>query len=175
MSVLLPQPAGLAANPVPASEKPTRVRFLVLGVLCAIAFIAYVQRYCIGVLAAPMRSAFGTTDQQMGWVMGAFFLTYSAFQLPAAWLAQRWGTRRALSVFAAAWSACTALGACAPNWQTLLATRLAMGAGEAGIFPCTMNTLSRWFPPTRRAWACGLLGSAMAVGGAAGTSLTGVL
>ena len=61
------------------------------------------------------------------------------------------------------------------SWPILLATRLSMGMAEAGIFPCSMNTISKWFPVTRRASVCGLLGSAMSVGGAAGVFLTGAL
>jgi ACS family glucarate transporter-like MFS transporter len=151
------------------------VRHLVLVGLCTIAVIAYVQRNCIGVLEEPIRKGLGMTEQEMGWVMGSFFLTYGLFQLPAAWIAQTWGTRRALSVFATFWSLTSALGAFAFAWPLLLGTRLMMGAGEAGIFPCSMNTISRWIPITRRAWACGLLGSAMSVGGAIGAFLTGVL
>jgi MFS family permease len=165
---------SVAECPLPQAA-PTRVRYVVLVALCAIAAVAYAQRNCLGVAAEDIRVEFGMTEQEMGWVMGAFFLTYGLFQLPAGWLAQTWGTRCALSVFAVIWSASTALGAFATTWPILLATRLAMGMGEAGIFPCSMNTISKWFPVTRRASACGLLGSAMSVGGVAGVFLTGVL
>ena len=111
------------------------MRHVVLGALCVIAAIAYIQRNCLGVAEQEIRGEFGMTEQEMGGVMGGFFLTYGLFQVPAGWLAQTWGTRRALSVFAAFWSVGTAIGALAMSWPILLATRLSMGMAEAGIFP----------------------------------------
>jgi MFS family permease len=170
-------PSRQSADPVAdwsvvMDKAPTRVRYLVLAALCTIAAIAYLQRDCIGVLVDPIRADLGITREDMGWVIGAFYLSYGLFQLPAGSLAQTWGTRRALSLFATIWSVCTAIGAAATTWPLLLTSRLAMGAGEAGIFPCSMNTISQWFPITRRASACGLLGASMAVGGATGVFLT---
>ena len=70
-----------------------------LGALCVIAAIAYIQRNCLGVAEEEIRGEFGMTEQEMGWVMGGFFLTYGLFQVPAGWLAQTWGTRRRIVGF----------------------------------------------------------------------------
>jgi nitrate/nitrite transporter NarK len=50
-----------------------------------------------------------------------------------------------------------------------------MGAAQAGIFPCSANSLSKWFPSTQRGLPSGLLASFMSIGGAAGAFLTGQL
>jgi len=160
------------------------VRYLVLGWLCAAAAIAYACRNSLAVaektirddLAWQDRSLFGlvlTPEDQMAWVMSAFFLSYTVFQLPAGWLSRVWGTRRALPVFAACWSLATALLAVAPGWGLLLTGRLAMGTAQAGIFVCANNTNARWFPPTGRALPSGALGSFMSLGGALVSALAG--
>src|SRR5262249_46567651 len=116
------------------------------------------------------------SDATMGDIMGAFFVAYAIFQLPAGWLGNAWGSRWALPVFAAVWSAFTALAALAQGSVLFLVSRVGLGAGgAAGIFPCAMATLARWFPGTQRALVSGVLGSFMGIGGALGLALTGTL
>jgi ACS family glucarate transporter-like MFS transporter len=151
------------------------VRYGVLAALCLAATIAYIQRNSIAVAERTIRLDLGLTRAQMGQVMSAFLLTYALFQLPSGWLAYRWGTRRALSLFAALWSAVTGLFALAVSFPALLLARLGMGAAQAGVFPCSTSSIARWFPLTRRGLASGALGSFMSVGGAVGFILTGEL
>jgi ACS family glucarate transporter-like MFS transporter len=169
------------------------VRYRVLAWLCVAATIAYVHRNSISVAEGDIRSDLCLTEQEMGWVMSAFYITYAFFQVPTGWLGHVWGTRRALPIFAASWSLATALfglagvlatllaltvsvpAALLAGFLVLLAARLAMGAVQAGIFPCSTLTTALWFPPTGRALPSGALGSFMSVGGAAGAILTGFL
>ena len=53
--------------------------------------------------------------------------------------------------------------------------RLIFGVSQAGIFPCSANTLSKWIPESRRGFASGLLGSFMSIGSAVGSFVIGVL
>src|SRR5262249_426313 len=147
----------------------------VLGALCLAATIAYVQRNSIAVAERTIRLDLGLTRAQMGQVMSAFLLTYALFQLPSGALAHRWGTRRALSLFAALWPGLTGLLALAASFPALLLARLGQGAAQAGVFPCSTSSIARWFPLTRRGLASGALGSFMSVGGAVGFILTGAL
>lgn len=179
------QEAQAPVSPDIGSE-PTHARYLVLVWLCGAAAIAYICRNSIGVAEEAIRTDLGlesfrifgselTPKDQMGWVMSAFFITYSLFQLPGGWIGQVWGTRRALPVFSVVWSIVTGLMGLAQGFVGLFLTRFVSGAAQAGIFPCTTNTTARWFPLTARAFANGTLGAFMSVGGAAGTILTGVL
>jgi MFS family permease len=158
----------------------------VLAWLCLAALIAYIPRMCIGVAESTIREDLGLQEEnvlgfrlkaedQMGLVMSAFFLSYAIFQLPGGWLADVWGTRRTLTLFALLWSAATCLGALAAGLPLLLLSRLAMGAAQAGMFACTTLTIAQWFPLRRRALASGALGSFMSVGAAVSALLTGLL
>ena len=166
---LLPHPGGLRAS------QSTRVRYLVLAWLCVATAIAYIDRGCISVAEKLIRTDLGLSEEAMGVVMSAFFLTYAFFQIPGSWLAQVWGTRRAIPLFAAVWSLATALCGFATGSGMLLASRLVMGAAEAGIFPASIGVIKRWFPPERRAVVSGVLASFQGVGGAIGAALSGVI
>jgi MFS transporter, ACS family, D-galactonate transporter len=102
-------------------------------------------------------------------------LAYAIFQLPGGWFANRWGTRIALPLMAITWSAATAgLGFGWGLWS-LAAFQFLNGTAQAGLFPGSVNTISKWFPPERRAFPSGALGGFMSVGGAITTSVTAAL
>ena len=128
------------------------MRYGVLGILCAAATIAYVQRYAINDLATPISEDLLLDKNQMGSVMSGFFTAYALFQIPAGWLGERWGSRRALSLYAVLWSLLTGLmGFCGNLWSLLVVWSL-MGTAQAGLFPCAMIAIRDWLPATRRAW-----------------------
>ncbi len=158
------------------SEPPLILtRYAVLVWLCAAAAIAYIQRNCIGVAAGTITSELGLTLKQMGAVLGGFFWGYAVFQIPSGWLADRWGTRRLLSLLAIAWSLATAAMALAISFEWLVTLRFLGGAAQAGIFACATRTISHWFPTTERGMTSGFLGSFMSVGAAVGANATGLL
>lgn len=153
---------------------PTHTRFIVLAGLCAAAALSYVSRNAIGVAESTVRADLGLTKEQSGWLMSAFFISYSVCQIPGAWVGQRFGARRALPAFAIVWSiatAATALG----GFVNVLAMRVVKGVSQAGLFPICTGVVAKWFPKTGQAFATGALGSFMSVGGAVGAALTGWL
>jgi sugar phosphate permease len=157
------------------SSHATLVRYQVLAFFCAAAAIAYIQRNGLGVAVPLVKADLEIGDKLMGLVMGSFFATYSLVQVPAAALACRWQTRKALTLFAVLWSLATVAIATAPTWHVLLAAQLAMGAAQAGLFPAATLSLTAWLPVTRRGLSTGALASFMSVGSAAGTRLAGNL
>ena len=164
-------PTELESRPSPASA----ARFFTLAWLCLAATIAYICRNSIGVAEGSIRADLKLSDEQMGAVMSAFYLTYSLGQVPSGWLAHIFGTRRLLPVLSALWSLATAWMAQASGFWLLFGARSAGGLAQAGIFPCSTNTVAKWFPETGRAFASGCLASSMSLGGAIGVALTGFL
>jgi sugar phosphate permease len=154
-------------------ERPTRARYLVLAWLCAAAAIAYLCRNSIGVAESTIREELGLTADEMSYVMLLFFLSYGLGQLPTGWMGDRLGSRRMLAVFAVGWSAATAAMGLAFGLPLLIATRLLNGLAQAGLFPCSTNSIARWSPSSQRALASGMLGSSMSIGGAIGSAITG--
>ena len=117
----------------------------------------------------------GLSVNQMGWVMTAFFITYALLQIPSGQLADRFGNRVVLPLFAVVWSLATAATAFVGGLWGLLVWRLVAGSGQAGLFPGSVIAISSWIGISRRALACGALASSMSVGGAVAVALTGVL
>jgi sugar phosphate permease len=152
------------------------VRFQLSVWLAAAAAIAYVCRTSISVAEKTIREDIGLTEDQMGFILGpAFFWSYALAQIPGGTLGQSVGSRRALTYFSLALSGASAFMAAAYGYALLLAGRLLGGIAQAGLFPCSALSISKWYPKTERALASGILGAAMSVGAALGAAVTGEL
>lgn len=154
--------------------RTTWVRYQVLAALCLAAAIAYTSRNCLSVAAGVVRAELGLSLPQMAWAMSAFFWGYALAQIPAGWLGQRIGPRRALSLYATLWSLCCLGFTLTSGFRSLILIQVVFGVAQAGIFPCSAAILANWLPTSRRALASGLLGSFMSLGGALGSFLTGL-
>lgn len=147
----------------------TRVRYAVLAVATANAFILYLDRVCMGavVQSSSFQKELGLARGHVGDVLAAFFFAYALGQLPAGWLADRFGPRRMLVTYILAWSTCTALTGFAGGLLSLIAVRGACGLMEAGAYPASALLVTRWFPFHHRARA----NSVVAFGGRIGNAL----
>jgi sugar phosphate permease len=155
--------------------RPTYVRHVVLAALCLITTINYIQRNSLGGAETTVRADLHLERKDTGDAMGAFFLTYALCQVPSGWLAQRWGGRRALTIYATGWSILMAFTAAARSKEDLVVTRGLMGAFQAGIFPCSTMILAAWYPATRRGFTSAMLNSFMLTGGVIASWLTAQL
>ena len=114
---------------------PTRVRNCIIASSTLVAVLLYLDRTCIMQIAASMefRSEFSMLDSnedgpaRQGHFMSAFFFTYALGQVPAGWLADRFGARGMMTGFVLLWSACTVLTGLAANFAMLIAARLLFG------------------------------------------------
>ena len=153
----------------------TTIRYRALAWLTLAAAIAYLSRNAVGVAESTIREDMGLSLTQSGWFMGAFFWTYSLFQVPSGWLGERLGTRIALSIFALAWSVATFGIGVAPGFWLLIVAQLVMGVAQAGIFPASCNSIGHWMPLGQRSLGCGILAAGMQVGAILASGLTGML
>src|SRR6516162_2677135 len=93
---------------IPA-EKPTNVRYGVLGFACVLSMVTYLDRVCFGTVAPFVQSEFGLKSEDMGWIFGAFTFAYAIFEVPTGWLGDMFGPRKTLIRIVLWWSLFTAL------------------------------------------------------------------
>jgi D-galactonate transporter len=126
--------------------------------------INYVDRANLGVAAPFIQKELGLSGTQTGWVLGAFFWTYAAFQLPSGWAVDRLGARAVYALAVVWWSLFTGATAVARGFASLLGFRLLLGAGEAPAYPCNAKVVADWFPKQERAFATSIFDSGARVG-----------
>lgn len=143
-----------------------KYRYRVGLLLFLLAVITYLDRVCISVAGPRIQEYLHIGPQQWGWVVGVFAISYSLFELPGGWMADRFGPRIILTRIVLWWSIFTALTGAVSSFPLLLLTRFSFGAGEAGAFPNAAATIAAWFPASERGRAFGFLSMAMQTGGA---------
>jgi hypothetical protein len=120
----------------PDLRQPTQARnYALLAMLCAASAIAYVQRSAIAMAAPFIRGDLRLDTIQFGLVMSAWSAGYAIGQIPSGSLADRWGSRRSLTLFALMWSVATGMLATARGYHSLLMLWTLMGLAQAGLFP----------------------------------------
>jgi MFS family permease len=147
--------------------KASRARYGVIAFAISLAVLSYIQRVAISQAAGPISHDLHLNQAQMGFVFGAFGLSYALFELPAGLLGDRLGVRRVLSQIVLAWSIFTALTGAAWDITSLWVVRFLFGAGEAGCFPNLTRMLSVWLPARERVSAQSLMWACTRWGGAA--------
>lgn len=149
--------------------RPTGIRYALLGVATANAFLLYLDRSCMGavVQSESFRTGLGLSKDEVGNVLASFFFAYALGQLPAGWLADRFGPRRMLLIYILLWSACTAMTGAVGGLISLAIVRCACGLAEAGAYPASSRVVARWFPIDQRARAS----SVVAFGGRVGNAI----
>src|SRR5260221_6860467 len=130
-------------------------RYRVLSLLFLLSIITYLDRVCISVAGSRMQSELGLTPTMWGWVVGAFTISYAAFEIPSGVWGDKYGPRRVLTRIVLWWSAFTSLTGAASSFAVLIGVRFLFGAGEAGAYPNIASSVSRWFPKGERARAVG--------------------
>jgi MFS family permease len=157
-----------AVEPIssPSSEPPTRTRYGVLGFLCSLSFVLYLDRVCIGQAVVPIQDELGLTNTQMGYALAAFTIAYGLFEVPTGRWGDRFGSRGVLTRIVIWWSVFTALTGAATGLVVLVVVRFLFGAGEAGAYPNVARIIARWFPRGERGAAQGIVITTAQLGGA---------
>src|ERR1043166_9094132 len=154
-------------------QQPTRIRYLVLALTVCVAVLLYLDRYCLGYITPYVREGLKLSDGEIGFLLGAFFYTYAIGQIPAGWLADRYGPRVMLAIYLAIWSVLTALMGLAQGFMMLLLLRFGCGLFEAGGYPACAGLIRRWIPYNQRGLASGIVSMGGRIGGAITPAITG--
>jgi predicted MFS family arabinose efflux permease len=153
------------------SARPAGRAKFVLGMLCFVYVLNFLDRQLLSILAKPIQDDLGVTDGQLGLISGLYFaLFYCLLAIPVGWLADRSNRVRVLAAACALWSAATAACGLSANYSQLAAARMAVGVGEAGGVPPSYAIISDYFPPGARGTALGLFNFGPPIGQALGVA-----
>lgn len=154
-------------------EPISRVRYFLAFWLFILSGVAFLDRTNISITGLEISREYGIGNQELGWVFSSFLIGYAVFQVPAGWLAARFGPRRVLTFGVLSWCAATAATAMLPSGighalLLLMMVRFALGAGESVIYPAANQFVARWVPLEER----GVINGLILAGVGAGSGLT---
>ena len=143
-----------------------RKRHGVLGLLCVVSAITFLDRLALPVAEPFIRTQLHLNAAQWGWVLSAYVLSNALFEIPSGALGDWVGQRMELTRIAAWWSICTAATAWCRSFVQLAGARFLFGIGAAGAYPNAAGAIARWFPKKEHARAQGYVWGASRLGGA---------
>jgi ACS family glucarate transporter-like MFS transporter len=151
------------------AEHHSRKRFLLAFWLFVLSAISFLDRTNISIAGLQISSEYGLGNQRLGWIFSAFLIGYAGFQVPAGWLASRFGPRRVITWGVVWWGVATALTTLIPPGISqamllLIGIRFALGAGEAVIYPAANQWVARWVPMQERGFVNGLIFAGVGAG-----------
>jgi ACS family glucarate transporter-like MFS transporter len=147
----------------------SRKRFFLAFWLFVLSAISFLDRTNISIAGLQISSEYGLGNQRLGWIFSAFLIGYAGFQVPAGWLASRFGPRLVITLGVVWWGVATALTTLIPPGISqavvlLIGIRFALGAGEAVIYPAANQWVARWVPMQERGFVNGLIFAGVGAG-----------
>ncbi|HEX7162088.1 MAG TPA: DHA2 family efflux MFS transporter permease subunit [Trebonia sp.] len=166
----------MSAPVVQPSFLATRRGKLTLALLCAIAFLDFVDASIVNIALPHIRADLHFSVQNLQWVLSGYLLSYGGFMLLGGRLGDLLGRRRVLVTGTALFAASSLAGGCAVNAGMLVGARFAQGLGAALMLPAALSLLTTSFTEGKdRTTALGVWGGVAGLASAAGVFLGGVL
>ena len=154
----------------------TRRGKLTLALLCAIAFLDFVDASIVNIALPSIRRALHFSVADLQWVPSGYLLTYGGFMLLGGRAADLLGRRRVLITGVMVIGVSSLIGGFAGSSGMLIGARLAQGLGAALTLPAALSLLTTSFREGKeRNTALGVWGSLAGLASAVGVLLGGLL
>lgn len=142
-----------------ASAWPERSKaWYAVGVLVAVYTVNFIDRGIVTLLIGAIKRDMRLTDTQVSLLVGfAFACLYLVLGLPLARLVDTRSRRATIGIGVALWSLATVMCGLANSFTTFFIARMAVGIGEACVFPAIYSLLSDLFPRERLVRAISVL------------------
>jgi ACS family hexuronate transporter-like MFS transporter len=140
------------------------LRWWIVGMICLVTIINYIDRQTLSVLAPTIREEFGMSNVSYSRVVTIFLLGYTISQALSGKVLDRIGVRRGFMLFVGIWTVASMLHATARNVVQLGIFRFILGIGEAGNWPGAAKAVAEWFPVRERAFGMSIFNGGSTIG-----------
>jgi EmrB/QacA subfamily drug resistance transporter len=166
----------MSSPPAASSFLATRLGKLTLALLCAVAFLDFVDASIVNIALPSIRRALHFSVAGLQWVPSGYLLTYGGFMLLGGRAADLVGRRRVLITGVVVIGVSSLIGGLASSAGMLIGARLAQGLGAAMTLPAALSILTTSFREGKdRHTALGVWGGVAGVASAVGVLLGGLL
>jgi MFS family permease len=162
-----------AISPAAERNSGSGRRWVIIGLLSLGMITWYVSRTNLSVdLAFPgFIKAFNLSDTDRGILNSAFFWAYAGLQIPAGWLADRYGVKYTYAISIVFWCVASASTAFAHSVTQLVILRVLLGVFEAMVAPASYRWIRYNFVEKERGLAVGLYMTGTKIGPAIGAPI----
>jgi MFS transporter, ACS family, D-galactonate transporter len=145
------------------SETP-REAWLIVALLFLFMLINFADKAVIGIAAVPIMKDLNLSPRQFGLIGSSFFLLFSLSAIVTGFIVNRVQTRWALLVMGLVWALTQFPMLGAVGFGTLVACRVALGAGEGPAYPVALHSAYKWFPNELRTLPTAIVAQGAGIG-----------
>jgi MFS family permease len=156
-------------------RRDVRTSWILVILLFFAASINYIDRGSLSVAAPRLAPEFSLSPAQLGFLLSAFFWSYTGFQFVSGWLVDRYPVKFVFAAGFFLWSTATVASGFARGLIGLALLRLVLGTGESVSFPCFSKVIAAGFPIEKRGLPNALIDAGTKLGPAVGTLAGGLL
>jgi MFS family permease len=129
---------------MPGSDR--KEAWLVVALLFLFTMINFADKAVIGIAAVPIMQELQLSPREFGLVGSSFYLLFALSAVMTGFLVNRVQTRRVLLAMGLVWALTQFPMMGTVGFGTLLACRVALGAGEGPAGPVALHSTYKWFP-----------------------------
>jgi MFS family permease len=138
--------------------------WLIIALLFLFMVINFADKAVIGIAAVPMMQELRLTPSQFGLIGSSFYLLFSVSAVVIGFVANRVQTRWVLLVMGLVWALTQFPMLGNVGFATVVACRVALGAGEGPAAPVALHSAYKWFPNELRTLPTAIVVQGGAVG-----------
>jgi len=151
-------------------------RWVVLAVFMFINLAIQMLWIAYAPITGPAASFYGVTDLQIGLLAMSFMIIFIPLSIPASWVIDTFGFRRAVSIGAVLMGVMgVARGLAGANYSLVLLSTIGIAVAQPFLLNAWTKVPANWFSVNERATAVGLVILANLIGTALGMVLTPML
>ncbi len=124
----------------------------------------YMDRNVLGVLNKTLQHDLGWSEIDYSNLVVSFQAAYALGMVVVGRLIDKLGTRLGYALAMVFWSLASMGTALGSSLTSFAASRVALGFGEAAIFPASIKAVAEWFPKKERALATGIFNAGTSIG-----------
>lgn len=147
-----------------SSIKPNK-NLMFWGVAALFYLYEVILRVAPSGITDVLMESFNLTCTDLGFMVGAYYWSYTLLQVPCGYIVDKFGPRRVIALSALICSAGTALFVCADNVLMASIGRMLVGAGSACAFISSLKVATDWYSPAHFALFAGLTNMMGTLGG----------
>jgi ACS family D-galactonate transporter-like MFS transporter len=151
-----------AGNAHPAATP--KGAWLIVALLFLFMVVNFADKAVIGIAAVPIMDELHLSPREFGLLGSSFFLLFAVSAVVTGFIVNRVETRWALLVMGFVWALTQFPMLGAVGFTTIIASRIALGAGEGPAYPVALHSAYKWFPNERRTLPTAIVAQGAGIG-----------
>ena len=146
------------------SPRPPKEAWLIVALLFLFMLVNFADKAVIGIAAVPIMEELQLSPRQFGLLGSSFYLLFAVSAIVTGFIVNRAQTRWALVVMGLVWALTQFPMIGTVGFATIMACRIALGAGEGPAYPVALHSTYKWFPNELRTLPTAIVAQGAGIG-----------